>query len=263
MIGVSVAQNHYRNADNDEGQQRADVHHLSDVVDRRDAAHDRGEQADEHSVLVGGAKLGVHRSEELFGQQAVVGHRVEYAGLAEKHDQHDAREASKRPQGDDVRRRGKAAIQKSACDGRFDVNVLPMNHARQHTGHGNVKNRADEQGNDDADGKIALGILGFLSGCGDGVKSDICEKDVRGASPDAGKTHRRERMPVVAPVGKVDVVDSQTDDEEHDRHFDGHDGGIEASALFDADDQDRRDDQGDYERGQIKPDLHSKHCRSV
>jgi len=58
-----------------------------------------------------------------------------------------------------------------------------MNHARQYTRHGDVKNRADQQGNDDADGKIALGILGFLSGGGDSVKSDICKKDVRGASP--------------------------------------------------------------------------------
>ena len=82
LAGIGAAQNHHGDAHDDERQQRADIHHFSDVVDGRDAADDRGQQADQDGVLVRRAELRMDRGEEFLRQQAVVGHRVEHARLA-------------------------------------------------------------------------------------------------------------------------------------------------------------------------------------
>jgi hypothetical protein len=39
LIGIRVPQHHYRYAHNHECQQRADIHHLPDVINRRQAAY--------------------------------------------------------------------------------------------------------------------------------------------------------------------------------------------------------------------------------
>ena len=52
------------------------------------------------------------RREEFSGEQAVVGHGIEHAGLAQEHDQHDAGEAGQGSGGDQVGSFGQAAIEK-------------------------------------------------------------------------------------------------------------------------------------------------------
>ena len=97
------------------------------------------------------------------------------------------------PGGDQVGSFGEAAVQEGHGDRRFDVDFLPRHHAGEHGGHQDVENGADDQRGDDADGQVALRILGFLRGGGDGVESDIGEEDVGRARADARETHGRER----------------------------------------------------------------------
>ena len=49
-------------------------------------------------------------------------------------------------------RRGESAVQESPGDGRFDVDVLPVNHSRQHTRYRNVEKCTNQQRHDNADG---------------------------------------------------------------------------------------------------------------
>ena len=139
LAGVRPAQNHDGDAHDHEGEQCTDVDHLADVVDRRDAANHRSQQPDQHRVLPRRTELGVDIGEELPRQQPVLGHRVQDARLTEQHDQHHAGESGERPERDDVRRGGQAAIQKRARDRRFDVDFLEWHHAGEDCRHKDVK----------------------------------------------------------------------------------------------------------------------------
>src|SRR5205814_4693427 len=126
------------------------VDHFSDVVDGRDAADDGGEESHEHGVLVGGAEFGVHGGEKFSWQQPVIGHGIKHAGLPQQHDQHDAGKAGERADGDDVRGDIQAAVQEGFGNGRFDIDVLPANHAGEHAGYKDVQNGANQQRGHDA-----------------------------------------------------------------------------------------------------------------
>ncbi len=104
LAGIGLPQHHHGDADEDEREQRADIDHVADIFDRRDAADNCCDQSDENRVFVGSAECGMNRGEEFGRQKAVVGHRVKHARLAEQHDEHDARETGKSAGGDQVGR---------------------------------------------------------------------------------------------------------------------------------------------------------------
>jgi len=52
-----------------ECQQCADVDHFSDVVDRRDAANDSGQQTDQNRVFVWRAELWMNRGKDFLGSK--------------------------------------------------------------------------------------------------------------------------------------------------------------------------------------------------
>ena len=185
----------------------------------------------------------MHRREEPLRQQAVIGHGIQHARLSEEHHQHDARQPCKRAQCDDVGCQRQAAVKKCFSYRSLDVDVLPADHSGQYTGHENIENGADHQRCQDPNRKITLRLLAFLSGRRDGVKTDVRKKDVSRAGADSRKTHWRERGPIMAPVGRVNVLEPQSDDEQHDRHLDDHNDRIKARAFLDADHQDGRNDQ--------------------
>src|SRR5690348_5592711 len=83
LAWICSTEHHNRDADDDECQQRADIHHLSDVVNREGAADESGEQADKNRIFVGSAKARMNRSKELLGQQTVIRHRVENTRLSQ------------------------------------------------------------------------------------------------------------------------------------------------------------------------------------
>ena len=59
LSGIGSAQHHDGDANDDESQQRADIHHFADIVDRRDAADDGCQQANQDRVLIGCAEFGM------------------------------------------------------------------------------------------------------------------------------------------------------------------------------------------------------------
>ena len=60
--------------------------------------------------------------------------------------------------------RGQPAIEKSACDGRFNVHFAPRDHAGQNRGHRDVQRGTNQKRGDNSNGQVALRILGFLRG---------------------------------------------------------------------------------------------------
>ncbi len=66
---VGAAQDEHGDADDDEGQQGADVDHLADVVDGGDAAHDPGQQPDQDGIFAGGAESGMDVGEKFAGSR--------------------------------------------------------------------------------------------------------------------------------------------------------------------------------------------------
>ena len=131
--------------------------------------------------------------------------------------------------------RGQAAIQKARAIGASMLTsrqgTMPVSTAAT----SDIKRGADQQRSDDADGQIALRILGLLRGGRDRVESDIGEENVRRSGADAGEPIGRERLPVAAPVAGVHIAEAQADHEQHHRDLDDHDGRVEARALLDAD----------------------------
>ena len=94
---------------------------------------------------------------------------------------------------------------------------------------------ADHQRDDDADGQVALRILGFLRGGGNGVEADVGEENVGRAGADAAEAMGA-KLCQSCPSLRVDMYsDAEADHEEHHGDLDDHDGGVEAGAFLDAD----------------------------
>ena len=132
------------------------------------------------------------------------------------------------------------------------------NHSSQQAGNQDVKNGADHQRSEDADGHVLLRVLGFLRGGRDGVESDVGEEDDTGGARDprppilaeCSLVGRDEGMPVRG--GQRRMLEHERtrngDEDQHDRHLDNHDGRVEVGRFLDADHQDGGD-QADDQKG--------------
>ena len=136
------------------------------------------------------------------------------------------------------------------------------NDSSQQAGNQNVKNGADDQRSQNADGHVLLRIFGFLRRRRDGIESDIGEEDDTGGARDSRPAILSERsligrdegMPVGGGQGGMLQHERSRDGDEdqHDRNLGNHDGRIEVGRLFDADDQDERDDTDDQKRDYVE-----------
>ena len=97
--GVGAAHDPDADADDDEGEQRADGGEVAGHGAGDEGGEGADEDEEEHVGLVGRAEVGVEVGEEL-GQQAVLRHGVEDAALAEQHDEDDGGEAGENGDGD-------------------------------------------------------------------------------------------------------------------------------------------------------------------
>ena len=79
-VGVGLAHDQHGGADDDEGEQRADVDQLGQDAERQERAHQADEDAGQDRRLPGGAEPLVDRAEEAGRDQAVAGHRQEARG---------------------------------------------------------------------------------------------------------------------------------------------------------------------------------------
>src|ERR1700761_7197681 len=80
---------------------------------------------------------------------------------------------------------------------------LPRNEPGQADGYRYIKDGADDQRGDDAEGEIFLRLLALLGGRRDRVETDVSKEDNRPAGEDSRKTVRRKRV----PVGWVNVAE--------------------------------------------------------
>src|SRR5262249_31488595 len=147
---------------------------------------------------------------------------------------------------------------------RLRVDLLVIDHARENSGHENVKHRADDEAADDADRYVAGWVLRFFGLRTDGVEPKIGENDPCGArhhaeagaaengSSEKGDAAITVRRKIRGPVAYVDVEHTDQDDENHDRDFHGHHDAIDHRRLADADDEHDGDQKGDDDRWKIK-----------
>ena len=96
-----------------------------------------------------------------------------------------------------------------------------------------IKDRANAEAAEDANGHVALRLAGFFRRGGNGVESDVSKKDDRRAAGDAIQSMRREGRPVF-----WFHVKRTHDEEEHkDDQFEHDHGRVEPGAFLDAEDQ--------------------------
>ena len=118
-----------------------------------------------------------------------------------------------------------------------------------------VEDGADAQRRDQADGHVALRVLGFLGRRGDGVEADIGEEDRGGGAEDAQARAVAVAEPAVGgeggEVGAVDHRQGQDDEDGQGRDLDGDQNGVDARALAGAQHQQARDQQGDQQGRQV------------
>ena len=111
------------------------------------------------------------------GQQAVARHAVKHTGLAQQHDQDHRRQAGNGAELDELAHPAHARAVGGDGDRvrhiQLRVRHNPGGNGRDH----DVEHGADQEGADDADGHVALRILGFLGGGADGVEADVGEED--------------------------------------------------------------------------------------
>ena len=122
---------------------------------------------------------------EGLGHEAIAGHCQEDAGLAQHHDQQDRGDASHRADNDESREPGQIEAGEGIGNGRILVNLVVGHHASQHTRHRDIQHGADQQRANDADGQVALGVFRLFRVGGDGVKTQVSEKDHGRASQHA------------------------------------------------------------------------------
>ena len=94
---------------------------------------------------------------------------------------------------------GNVVVKESADQRGFDIDRLPGNHPGKDGGDADVEEGADEQGDDDTDGQIALRVLGFLRGGRDCVEADVGEEDKAGSKADAPRHRRAQRYASPCP----------------------------------------------------------------
>ena len=113
-----------------------------------------------------------------LGKQSVSRHGEKDARLAKKHDHHRATQSA-----DGAELHQEASPQRTPvmsmpiAIGSGTFSVVYFTRPVRTAGDEDVKNRADDQRTQNADGHVALRILGFLRRGGDRVEADVCEED--------------------------------------------------------------------------------------
>ena len=188
-------------------------------------------------------------------------------GWAHEHDQEHAGDSRHRTRGDEPRRGAEATLAQHEGHGRVQearafglghdggagqhVGVRAVvghgDHAREDRGHRDVEHGTDDEGGDDADGQVTLGVLGFLGGGAHRVEADVAEEHHRGRPHRPGPAVGEEGL----PVRGLHVLDAHHDEEQDHDALDGHHEGVEARALPHPDHEQDHDQQDDDHRREV------------
>ena len=118
-----------------------------------------------------------------------------------------------------------------------------LHHAQQHDRHADIKNGADDQRGDDAEGQVALRIARFLGRGGNRIETDVGEEDDGASGDDAAEPGGRKRLPVAGIHQRA--ADHQEDQNGADLDRD-HDV-VGFGGFADAAHQQNREDEDDEE----------------
>ncbi len=139
------------------------------------------------------------------------------------------------------------------------ISVVPRHDSGEHHGYRDVEHGADNQRGDDADGNVALRILGLFRCGGDRVKSDVGEENDGAAGEHAGPALGHEGM-IVRRMNKA-----------HAHEDEGQDGGdlqqdhdvVGLRRLANAAHQDDRQQQHDEKRGNVEAEVPTRRIQRV
>ncbi len=259
-VGVANTENPDACGNDGEGEEGADIDQFSQLVDGQEGRHDGGESTEGDGGNPGGAEFGMDGGGPL-GQEAILGHGVEDAGLAEEHDEHDGGEAEDSADFDKDGAPGDAGGIDGEGYGSGDVQRLVVDQAGEHERDRDIEDGADDERAKDADGHVALRVLGLLSGSGDGVKANVSEEDGRCSTRDAEEAEvsvaigwRDEGVPVGGSDLWVMEEEEPADGEKDadDAELDDDDGGVEICRLLDADNEHRGNEEHDDDGEEVE-----------
>lgn len=194
-VRLCHAEHHDADRSDCECRQSADVCHFCNDPDRCESCDtgdkDRTEYCDDVWCMVALMNLA-----DIGGNHAVTAHGKEDACLpVEKYEKH-CRDAGNRADADERRAKVITDVAKCVCHRFWAVELRVGNDARENTGDDDVEERADDERTDDADWKVARGVLTFFCRCCNGVKADVGKEDNRCTCCNALHAKRHERLPV-------------------------------------------------------------------
>ena len=255
-VRVLFAHHHHRRADNHEGQQSPDAHQFPHDTQGQQATGQGHASPRQRRAFVGRPEARVDVAKSL-GEQPVMSHGIEHAGLAQHHHQDDRGRAEQRADFDDGRKPHARGRRIDGEGQRIRHIQLPEGRqTRQNQNHGNVKHGANPERTQDANRHVALRVSRFLRGRGDRVKPNVGEEDdprpsqhSRQAELAEGALVRRQER---VPVGAIYIKGADHNEHHDDAKLHHHDQAVEVRGFTDADDEQRRDQDHDESCRQIE-----------
>ena len=122
---------------------------------------------------------------------------------------------------------------------------------READGDSAVEEGAGDQGGEDAEGQIALGLFALFGGGGDGVEADVGEEDDGAAGEHAGPAVGHEGV----PVDGLDEAGGGEDEGEDGDDLDQYKDVVGAGRLADAADQDDSENHDHEEGGNVEAEV--------
>ena len=255
MVRIEATQDEDADAGTEEGENRTGAARFSNDVDWREASDAGNDDADDDLDNVRRMELGMDLI-EAHGHQAVAAHGIEGAALGEEHAQDDRRKAADSAGADD----GRAEMETDVFQDERRRCCRIEHGIRDDAGHGgadgDIKDRTDGQGRNDADRHIVFRILRFFRCRRESVEAEVGKEEDRRAGEDAVDAVRQERL----PVHRFDVRRCQKKEEENRADLDIDQDAVDVCTFADADDQECRRQGDDEDRRQGDEAAVRRHC---
>ena len=256
MVRIEPTQDEDADAGAEEGENRTGTACFSDDVNRCETGDAGNDDADDDLDDIRRMELRMNLV-KTHGHEAVTAHRVESPALSEEHAQDDRRQAADSARTDDGRTEMEADVFQD--EGRRCCRI--EHGIRDDAGHGrtdgDVQDRTDGQGRNDADRHVVFRILRFFGCRRQGIEAKVSEEENGRPGKDAVDAIRQERL----PVHRFDMRCCQEEEEENRPDLDVHQDAVDVSAFADADDEERRRQDDDEDRRQINESAVSRYGR--
>ena len=183
--------------------------------------------------------------------QAVRRDGVDEPGRGEARGQQTAQHRAQRAHRHGVLAERRASGRERFRERRVVLQLAVRNHQSQHDRHGDVREEADHQRQQDGRGNRALRPQGFLARVRNDVEADEAVEARGGGGQDAGPAVRREFF-FRRPVRDVGAGGAREDYEQHDCGVEQHDRVHEDLGLLHAERHDQAHEQHQGERDEIR-----------